>query len=115
MKNLFEINKWSIITTFLLYLTIWGGIIAHLALGLIQILMSLIILLNFKKLSIHIKCLFIAYIFITINICLFFSFASKYKFNGSTIFFSWILISLLLALFHLYITFKIKKHELRNS
>ncbi len=71
MKNLYQINYWSVIFTILLSLTFWGGIIALPVLGIIQIVISVIIINRFKALDLTNRVLFISYIIITITLIIF--------------------------------------------
>ena len=108
MKKLYDLNKWSIIITLLLYFTFWGGIMAQVVLGAIQILMSLYILAHFRKLSKVTKALFITYAIITISITGLFRIMSNNGGEGLGLMFVFIIVSMLLAIFHLYVTYKIK-------
>lgn len=108
MKKLYQINKWSVITTTALYLTFWGGILAEIVLGLIQIIISLYIIYRFHKLNRKIMTLFVIYIIATIGSVTFFS-AINFKHI-----FMWVIVSMSLAFFHLYITFKIHKSWIHN-
>ncbi|RKN17477.1 hypothetical protein D7035_14985, partial [Aquimarina sp. AD1] len=55
MKTIHNINKWSFIITLILYTTIIGGLLAQMALGVIQVVLGVIILFHWKKLNIKIK------------------------------------------------------------
>lgn len=108
MINLFKINRVLVTITVLLCFTLWGGIIALPILGLSQIIMSCIIAMHMKRINKTTKLLFITYITSTISLILFFKTISKASLE---ILFLWILISIILACFHLYITYKIKKYS----
>ncbi|WP_179319226.1 hypothetical protein [Winogradskyella helgolandensis] len=108
MKYLYNINKLLIIITALLYLTFWGGIMAQIVLGAVQIIMSISILVHFSEQSTLVKHLFIAYIITTISIILLFRIITHNGNGGFELIFLWLFITMALALFHLYITYKIK-------
>ena len=108
MKNLYEINKWLIISTLLLYFTFWGGILAHIILGAIQLIMSISIIIHFKKQSKIVRTLFTTYVITTITITILFRTLKNNGDGGLDFIFLWMIITMLLALFHLYITYKIK-------
>ena len=109
MKSLYDINRWLIIITALLYFTFWGGIIAQMVLGAVQIIMSISIIIHFSEQSTLVKRLFIAYILATISIILLFRIIAHNGDGGIELIFLWLFITMALALFHLYITYKIKQ------
>jgi len=107
MKKIHEVNEWSVTITILLCFTFWGGIIALPILGLIQIIISLYIVFQISKLSIFNKIIFIVYILlIPISII---TLGKLLKNEESAILFFWPIISIFLAIFHLYITYLINK------
>ena len=108
MTNLYEINKWLIIATTLLYFTFWGGIIAHMILGAIQVIMSISIIVHFNKQTKMVRTLFISYVITTVSILVLFRIIDYNSDGGLELIFIWMIITMLLALFHLYITYKIK-------
>ncbi|EDP72151.1 hypothetical protein FBALC1_13657 [Flavobacteriales bacterium ALC-1] len=109
MKRLYDINKWLIISTLLLYLTFWGGILAHLLLGIIQIIMSISIMLHFSKQTYTVKQLFITYLVATVVIVSIFKIIKETNGEDLQLIFMWMITTMFLALFHLYITYKIKQ------
>ena len=106
MKRMYETNSWLVIITILLCFTFWGGIIALPILGLIQIIMSIKIIIHFKQLTKTIKILFITYIVLTISTILF---LKSLPIKELAIMFLFMIASLFLASFHLYVTFRINK------
>lgn len=109
MENLYNINKWLIIITLLLYFTFWGGIMAQIVLGAIQIIMSISIMIHFTKQLKIVKTLFIIYVITTVSIILLLRIIFNKGNGGLELAFLWILLTMLLAIFHLYITYKIHK------
>ncbi|WP_027392609.1 hypothetical protein [Aquimarina latercula] len=67
MKTIHNINKWSFIITLILYTTIIGGLLAQMALGVIQVVLGVIILFHWKKLNIKIKRHLLIYWFIVLT------------------------------------------------
>lgn len=108
MKYFYDINKLLILITLFLYLTFWGGILAQIVLGIIQILMSITLIVHFKTLSKRVKKLFKAYVVTTVSVLLLFLIIGHFVTGGFQVIFLWLLVSMSLALFHLYITYKIK-------
>lgn len=109
---MYSINKFSVIATTLLFLTFWGGIIVIYVLALIQIIMSIKIIIRFKTLNPFIKLLFNTYVIATISLLIIFKTLINSGFNTLSLMFVWIFVSMGLAYFHLYITYKIKKDEI---
>ena len=102
---MYQINKWSVITTTLLFLTFWGGILAELILAIIQISISIYLIIHFDTLSTINKSLFISYLILTISLSIIF-----YTLDCDlALMFMWIIVSMILAYFHLYLTYKIQK------
>ncbi len=109
MKNLYKINSWCVLITILLYFTFYGGIIAQPVLGIIQIGMNLYIIGHFNQLNKFIKALFITYFVLTAAIVILLRLIAQRDDTGFEIMFLWIIVTLCLAFFHLYITYKIEK------
>ena len=61
MKIIYNINKWSYIITLVLYLTLFLGMYAQIALGFIQIILALIIFVRWNEMSILNKKLLVFY------------------------------------------------------
>ncbi|WP_179367691.1 hypothetical protein [Winogradskyella forsetii] len=108
MKKLYDINKWLIIITLLLYLTFYGGILAQVILGLVQIIMSIKIMTHFSKLSKIVKTSFIIYVTLTVSLIVVYGNIMHNGNGGLELMFLVIIVTLFLAIFHLYITYKIK-------
>ncbi|WP_458627578.1 hypothetical protein [Winogradskyella sp. PC D3.3] len=108
MKHFYDINKILILSTSLLYLTFWGGIAAQMVLGLTQILMSITLIVHFKTLTQPIKKLFKAYVITTVFIIVFFRIIAYFGIRGFPFILLWLFVSMGLALFHFYITYKLK-------
>ncbi len=110
MKSLYSTNKVLTILGLGISLTFWGGILALPILGLTQIIMSVIIFRNKSSLSKGTKKLFYIYIIVTITLAGTFRLLSEVKSRESLmLLLIWMFISAFLALFHLYITYKIKQ------
>ena len=109
MKNFYQINSWLIPITILLWFTFLGGIIAQTVLCPTQIIMSISIIINFKKLPKSIQQLFIIYVILTTSIILLFRQIGNTGHGGIELMFLFIIVTQILALFHLYITYKIKE------
>ena len=110
MKQIYLINKWAVIITTLLFFTFWGGILAIWILALIQIVISIKIATIFKTLNQVCKNLFITYVLSTITLIVIFKTLQHQAFDALALMFVWIVVSMLLALFNLFITFKIKNY-----
>ncbi len=65
MKLIYETNKWWMITTIVLYLTFWGGILFQILLGLIQLTSFFIYITNWSKIKVSLKKPLIIYGIIT--------------------------------------------------
>lgn len=109
MKKLYKINKWLVITTLLLYLTFYGGIMAQIVLGIVQVIMSVLILFNYSKLSISLKKLFITYLILAISAISIYIINLTIGESDLSFFILFTVATMLIAFFHLYITYKIKK------
>lgn len=103
---MYKINNWCVIITILLCFTFWGGILALPILGIIQICMSFRIINHFYEINKSNKILFIFYIILTVSLIIFFK---SIKTDQFLLMFSWAIVSIGLACFHLYITYKIFK------
>ena len=82
---------------------------AQIILGAIQVLMSITIMIHFAEQSKIVKKLFIIYIMTTVSIIILFRIIGQYVDGGFGFVFLWIIVTMLLAIFHLYITYKIQK------
>ncbi|WP_243471045.1 hypothetical protein [Winogradskyella sp. MH6] len=109
MKRLYNINKWLIIITLLLYLTFYFGFMAQIVLGIAQITMSILILFNYSKLSISLKKLFITYLILAISAISIYVIKLTIDKSDFSFFLLFTVATMLLALFHLYITYKIQQ------
>jgi hypothetical protein len=105
MKNLYRTNKWLIIINLLLYLTIYFGMIFQIFLGAVQVLMSIYIFTKYNSLDKRIKPLFIAYVVLTVIILSLITSGLIVNTGFITVY---LIIPMLLAFFHLYITYKIR-------
>lgn len=102
MKNLFKINLTAIVITILLYITFWGGILAQIGLGALQIVCSGIILFYIKNLTQRLQWMFLVYGFLTISLL-------GYSFMAyNPLMILWTL-SAIMALYFLFITYQIQK------
>ena len=108
MKNFFQINSWLIPITIVLYFTLWGGVIAHITLCVIQIAMSMVMIYHFKELSKSIQQLFIIYNTITVSSVLLFIYISHISNRDFELMILFMITTMILAVFHLIITYKIK-------
>lgn len=61
MKWIDNINKWSFAITLILYITIYWGLIAQIILGGIQLLLSIVLIYNWKNYTKRFKSLLISY------------------------------------------------------
>ncbi|WP_299125616.1 hypothetical protein [uncultured Winogradskyella sp.] len=111
MKHFYQINSSLIPITILLWFTFWGGMIAQTVLGIVQVAMSVSIMVHFKKLSKSIQILFTVYVILTISIIMLYRQIGNNGHGGIEHMFLFIIVTLLLAFFHLYITYKIKNYE----
>ncbi len=105
MKNLFNINKWFVIATLILYLTFYLGALFQIVLGAVQVLMSLYIITRFKSLTPLLKQLFSIYVVLTtVVLALIFTESA----NNNLWIAVHLVVPMLIAIFHLYITYRIK-------
>ncbi len=105
MKNLYNVNKWLVIITLLLYLTIYFGMIFQIVLGITQVLMSIYILSKYNGLEKKTKLLFKIYMTLTITVL---SIIGSGVIANTGFILIYLVIPMLLAFFHLYITYQIK-------
>lgn len=105
MKNLYNVNKWLVIITLLLYLTIYFGMIFQIVLGITQVLMSIYILSKYNRLEKKTKLLFKIYMTLTITVL---SIIGSGVIANTGFIAIYLVIPMLLAFFHLYITYQIK-------
>lgn len=110
MKKLHHINKGLIITNIVLGFTIYLGLLFLIPLGVLQIIMTINMIINEKKLNKGISNLLTIYCINTTSvlIVLFFIYTSFIPSNEGLLL-AVILISILLAFLHLYITSLINK------
>ena len=110
MKNLHKTNRALMIITGVLYLTIYLGLIFQIALGTIQVIMTIYMLFHFSTYNRKVKQLLKIYTFLT-TIVLTLIFTNYYA-NTHNDFYQillWAVIPLSLAFLHLYITYLIQK------
>ncbi len=104
MKLIYNINKWSLIITIFLYITIYYGLLAQIALGIIQLISAIILYYSWAHLNDKSKKHLIQYtIIVFIYAIPFFIIYNKVpSFIGLTI--VYVIIPLLIAFYFLYIT-----------
>ena len=106
MRNLYLTNKYLTIIGVGVTLTMWGGIIALPLLGFTQLIMCIII---FNKKN---KKLFYTYLLVTPTLAIVFKLVSVFsRIETLLLLFIWMIVSSILAFFHLYITYMIKKQN----
>ncbi|MFG6685637.1 hypothetical protein ACGK9U_03580 [Mariniflexile sp. HNIBRBA6329] len=115
MKYLYQINKWLILINLLLFIIPIYGFMFLILTGVIQIVLAVVIAFNINKLEANGKILFLIYIVFT-SIILFLTFITHNEklYFGNITFIVVMVISLLLALLHLkitYLLFKKANHE----
>lgn len=108
MKNLYTINSWAFIICVLISFTIYGAIIALPILGIIQIIISVKIGINFKQLPKSIKISSFIYL---LSVVIALIVIKIIVLNQLLIFFIWSLMAIILAGFHLAITHFISKYN----
>ena len=101
MKNLYTINSWTFIICVLISFTIYGAIIALPILGIIQIIISVKIAINFKQLPQSIKISSFIYL---LSVAIALIVVKIIVLNQLLIFFIWSFMAIILAGFHLAIT-----------
>ncbi|WP_136465086.1 hypothetical protein [Flagellimonas onchidii] len=105
MTKLYKINLVFVILTLVLYLTVYLGLLFSIVLGGVQVIMSLIMLYNFKKLSETNKVLFIIYLIPTATILVL---IATDNYGDINYIMKFAVIPMMLAFLHLYITYRIK-------
>ena len=108
MKNLYTINSWAFIICVLISFTVYGAIIALPILGIIQIIISVKIGINFKHLPKSIKISSFIYL---LSVVIALIVMKIIVLNQLLIFFIWSLMAIILAGFHLAITHFISKYN----
>ena len=112
MRNLYLTNKYLTIIGVGVTLTMWGGIIALPLLGFTQLIMCIIIFNKKNKLNKKNKKLFYTYLLVTPTLAIVFKLVSVFsRIETLLLLFIWMLVSSILAFFHLYITYMIKKQN----
>ncbi|WP_299246820.1 hypothetical protein [uncultured Aquimarina sp.] len=113
MKTIHNINKWSLIITLLLYLTIYLGLLAQIPLGFIQFVLALSILGHWKQLNSLSKKLILTYWSLFVSYWLAFAIMGNSLNDLWFIFYS--IIPMSIASYFVYITYQIKKstHEFK--
>jgi hypothetical protein len=106
MKRLHNINKWLMLITLLLYITLCLGMLFQMVLGVGQVLMSFYMLYNYNKLEKQTKFLFNIYLVLVVTILSVIAFGTIISTGFIT---THLVIPMLIAFFHLYITYKIQK------
>ncbi|PIB32571.1 hypothetical protein BFP78_12155 [Gaetbulibacter sp. 5U11] len=101
MKNLYAINSWAFIICVLISFTVYGAIIALPILGIIQIIISVKIAINFKQLPKSIKISSFIYL---LSVLMALIIIKIIVLNQLLIFFIWSFMAIILAGFHLAIT-----------
>lgn len=101
MKNLYAINSWAFIICVLISFTVYGAIIALPILGIIQIIISVKIAINFKQLPKSIKISSFIYL---LSVLMALIVIKIIVLNQLLIFFIWSFMAIILAGFHLAIT-----------
>lgn len=101
MKNLYAINSWTFIICVLISFTVYGAIIALPILGIIQIIISVKIAINFKQLPKSIKISSFIYL---LSVLMALIIIKIIVLNQLLIFFIWSFMAIILAGFHLAIT-----------
>jgi hypothetical protein len=101
MKNLYAINSWAFIICVLISFTVYGAIIALPILGIIQIIISVKIAINFKQLPKSIKISSFIYL---LSVAIALIVVKIIVLNQLLIFFIWSFMAIILAGFHLAIT-----------
>lgn len=105
-----NLNKWSYGITLVLYLTIYFGLLAQIALGAIQVILALILFARFKKIDRKIKPLLLIYAVITsIYLTVFFLFDSMDLGGSDFLHIGFYMVCpMLIATYFVYITYKLK-------
>ncbi|WP_299442520.1 hypothetical protein [uncultured Aquimarina sp.] len=110
MKTIHNINKWSFIITLFLYLSVIGGLLAQIVLGVVQVILGLNLLFNWKNLSSQSK----KHVSVYWMIVLLYGFTwliLDFSFRDSVGFIYFMLIPMSIASYFVYITYQIKKNS----
>ncbi|WP_378177963.1 hypothetical protein [Aquimarina sp. SS2-1] len=111
MKTIHNINKWSFIITLLLYATVYFGLLAQILLGFIQVVLAIIVSLNWKNLNRKVKhLLFIYWGLIPTYGALWLTNAFNTN-NDIILILLFCLIPMSIAAYFVYITYEIKKYQ----
>ncbi|WP_290702111.1 hypothetical protein [Lacinutrix sp.] len=110
MKNIHNINKGLIITNIILGFTIYFGLLFLIPLGISQIIMAIRMVIDEKKLTKEITSLLTIYCISStlVLIILFFMYTTLIP-GSEGLFLLIMIISVLLAFLHLYITYLVKE------
>ena len=115
-KSLYKLNRNLMITNAVLFLTVYFGMIFLIFLGLFQVISSLIIAFDFKKLTSKSKQLFISYAVLTISYFIIMLVTDYMRSNNDFIqFLTWIFIPVLLSFLHLNVTYLMHKSNKERS
>ena len=110
MKAIYLINKWSFIITLLLYTTFYGGLMAQMVLGGIQIIFGIILLCLWnsltKPLRMHISLYWTLVILYGISWLLL-----EPSYTDFLFFMYYMLIPMSIAVYFVYITYLIKNKK----
>ena len=106
MKIIYKINKWSYIITLALYLTLFLGMYAQIALGAIQIILALIISVKWKKLDTNSKTKMLNYLVVILMYGFLLLVIDFENIAGLLIILLFVL-PMLIATYFVYITYKI--------
>ncbi|MFK8037430.1 MAG: hypothetical protein AB8B74_04020 [Crocinitomicaceae bacterium] len=112
MRTIHNINKWSFGITVVLYamiITIFFGLIAQALLGGIQIILALVILLQWKQFSQYIQKLISIYWAIVISYAAM-GFLITEHINESLGIIYFVIIPMIIAGYFVFVTFKIKNN-----
>lgn len=110
MKKIHQINKGLIITNVVLGFTIYLGLLFLIPLGIAQIIMTFILFKNKSKLTKEISTLLLNYvIFTTIVLIIFLLIYFSIITSKEELVIALMVISVILAFFHLYITSLVNK------
>ncbi|MGV6830846.1 MAG: hypothetical protein ACWA5P_04675 [bacterium] len=117
MKLLYNINKYALVITLVLYLTIFLGLYAQIVLGIIQVLTSLILILAWKEIDKNLRKQLIIYWSISVLYGLFWNLDWHQSNNTFLVISSLMVFPMSIAIYFFYILNSIKKtnHENTNS
>lgn len=111
MKYLYHINKWSLITTLILYLTVYLGAMAQIFLGGVQVLSAFVLFLFWEQLDFNSKKLMGTYWAVVIVYGFSFLFIEN-QVSRSLVFL--IIIPMSIAIYFVYILHLIYQHLLKK-